>query len=382
MAKNKICAIINLTDDSSNLHPLTHNRPIAALPFAGRYRIIDFMLSDISYAGIDSVGLFIGGSGRSIYDHIRSGSSWHLQSLIRGGIFTFSHQDWKRELKLGDGNEEFYENHKIFIERSRAQYVFVSGSKIIANVDIKSIQRHHRVNKKDITVVYKHFPDNHLSTQEKLSYGVILDDNKNIVRLTNPKVDEDHDCNNVSLNMYLLSTDIMHEIINRAIEEEVYLELNELIQHYINDYSLDGYEYTGYAANIDTVDKYYAANMDMLNYSNFSSLFNTSIPILTKAKHGTPAYYSEESDVRSSFVGTDSYIGGNVSNSILNRRVDIKEGANVSNSILLQGTKVGENAQIEYAIIDKNTVIEAGAKIIGSPDDIKVISKGSYIKAE
>lgn len=382
MVKNKICAIINLTEDSSSLHPLTHNRPIAALPFAGRYRIIDFMLSDISYSGIESVGLFIGGSGRSIYDHIRSGSSWHLESIIRGGIFTFSHQDWKRELRLDDGNEEFYDNHKIFIERSRAQCVFVSGSKIIANVDIRSIHNQHLANEKDITVVYKHFPEGDLSAQAKLSYGVVLDDDKNILRFSDQSLDNEPECNNVSLNMYLISKEAMKKMIDRAIEEEVYLELNELIQHYIDDFSVNGYEYTGYAANIDTVEKYYAANMDMLNYSNYSSLFNTSIPILTKPKHGTPAFYTEDSDVRSSFVGTDSYIGGKVVNSILNRRVDIKEGASVANSILLQGTKVGENAQIEYAIIDKNTVIDAGAKIIGSPDNIKVIAKGSHITAE
>ena len=97
MAKNRISAIVNLTEDNTVTLPLTNARPIAALPFAGRYRVIDFVLSSIAYAEIDSVAMFIGESGRSIYDHVRSGESWDLDNKIRGGIFTYSQQNWKKQ---------------------------------------------------------------------------------------------------------------------------------------------------------------------------------------------------------------------------------------------------------------------------------------------
>ena len=92
MKMNSICAILNLTEDEKALKPLTQARPIASLPFASRYRLIDFNLSSISHAEINSVGIFIAGSGRSIYDHIRSGSVWNLESGLTGGIFTYSQQ--------------------------------------------------------------------------------------------------------------------------------------------------------------------------------------------------------------------------------------------------------------------------------------------------
>ncbi|WP_235888758.1 glucose-1-phosphate adenylyltransferase subunit GlgD [Ruoffia tabacinasalis] len=381
MAKNNICAIINLTEDTTQLKPLTNNRPIAGLPFAGRYRIIDFMLSDLAYAKIESVGLFIGESGRSIYDHVRSGAAWDLQSEVAGGIFTFSHQDWKRNNPNAHEYEDFYYNHRLFLERSKSEYVFVAGSKIIANLDIIAVRKQHIQSGKDVTVVYKHFDKNQISDQELLAHGIVFDGD-DIEKFTDYVTPSEDGKVNLSLNMYLLGVDKMLSIIDKATEEGVYLELNELLQHYSTTCSLNSFEYTGYASNIDTIDKYYKANMELLSFPTFASLFQTSIPILTKTKHGSPTYYSPESEVRESFVGSDTFISGTVKRSVLNRRVVVEKDAIVMNSILLQGTKVGEGAQIEYAILDKNTTVEAGAKIIGSPDDIKVIGKNSHIYAD
>ncbi|XJS11766.1 glucose-1-phosphate adenylyltransferase subunit GlgD [Aerococcaceae bacterium WGS1372] len=382
MAKNNICAIINLSEDSTKLKPLTNNRPIAALPFAGRYRIIDFMLSDIAHAEINSVGLFIGDSGRSIYDHVRSGGAWDLQSEVGGGIFTFSQQNWKRQHHMEDEFEDYYFNHRLFLERSHADYVLVAGSKIIANIDIRAVEQQHIQSGRDITVIYKNFDEHQVSDEEKLAYGIVFDENNEVLKFVNYSLPSDSGKVNLSMNMYLLSVDTMLEIMDLATAEGTYKELNELLEDYALKYCINAFEYTGYAANIDTIDKYYKANMGLLNFSTFASLFQSSIPILTKSKNGSPTYYSPESDVSESFIGSDTYVAGTVKRSVLNRRVHIDAGATVLNSIVLQGTKIGEGAQVEYAILDKNAVVEAGAKIIGSPDNIKVISKNSRVYAD
>lgn len=379
MVKNNICAVINLSEDSTKLKPLTNHRPIAALPFAGRYRIIDFMLSDIAFAEINSVGLFIGDSGRSIYDHVRSGGPWDLQSEIGGGIFTFSQQNWKRQHHMEDEFEDYYFNHRLFLQRSHADYVFVAGSKIIANIDIRAVKQQHIQAGKDITVVYKNFEENQVSSEEKLAYGIIFDKNEEVDKFVDYAVPSETGKVNLSMNMYLLSVDTMLEIMDRATADGNYKELNELLEDYALQFSVNAFEYTGYAANIDTIDKYYKANIGLLNFPTFASLFQSSIPVLTKSKNGSPTYYAPESDVSESFIGSDTYIAGNVKRSVLNRRVVVSEGADILNSILLQGVQVGEGAQIEYAILDKNTIVEPGAKIIGSPDNIKVISKNSHI---
>ncbi|MGX7098765.1 glucose-1-phosphate adenylyltransferase subunit GlgD [Globicatella sp. HMSC072A10] len=380
MVKNKLCAIVNLTENEDQLKPLTHLRPIAALPFAGRYRVVDFSLSSIAHAEIDSCALFISESGRAVYDHIRSGDSWNFDSQISGGIFTFSQQTWKLRHLREHGGDDFYDNHRIFMKRANAEYVFVSGSKMITNVDIRAVYKHHIDSEADITTVYKpvildkvrdYTVDMNLKLDE---YGQLVD----VVPLKEASVGEKV---NVNLNMYILSVDKMNEIMQRAEAEGNYQEVDSLIEKYLLDYTVNVYEYTGYSANVETMDRFYQANMDMLDRSKFNSLFYTSQPILTKTKNGVPSYYDNDSKVTESIIGTGVRIDGEVTRSVINRKVYVHKDAVVKESVIFQGTTIGEGAQVEYAIVDKACSIKPGAKVIGTPDNIKVIGKNTVVEA-
>lgn len=381
MVKNRLAAIINLTEDNEVFKPLTNTRPIAALPFAGRYRIIDFLLSSISHAGIPSTALFIGESGRALYDHIRSGDAWDFDSQTQGGIFTFSQQNWKLKHHEDNEYEDFYFNHRIYMHRSRASYVFVSGSKIIANVDIKAIQKQHIESGKDITVVYKDLKRELIGKSHPFERSLVFDDQHEVVDLKENEQLTDELNVNQSLNMYLLSVEKMNEIIDDAIEEGLYTSLDQVIQHYLLDNTVNAYEHTGYTANIDSIDNYFQANMDMLKRQNFSALFHSSLPILTKSKNGSPTYYSKDSNVTSAIIATGSTIYGTVKDAVVHRRVVVEKNAIVNNSVIMQGTKIGEGAQVEFAVIDKDCVIEAGAKVIGTPDKLAVIGKNTLVEA-
>lgn len=382
MVKNKLCAILNLTEDDQLLKPLTQNRPIAALPFADRYRVIDFALSSICHAEIDSVALFIAESGRSIYDHIRSGAAWDLDSQVSGGIFTFSQQNWKLRHHQENLYEDYYYNHRVFMSRAKAEYVFVAGSKIIANVDIRGVFRHHVAEGKDITLIYKQLDKEKLGDQNPKSRALKFDTNRQVKGLVEYGDLGEEEKVDASLSMYLLSVKTLNDIIDRAVDEEVYMEVDELVQHYLLDYTVNPYKYTGYMANIDSIQRYYKANMDMLDRQNFTSLFYSSQPILTKTKNGVPSYYAPSSDVRSSVVASGSYLAGKVERSLISRKVHVSEGAHVKESIILQGTKIGDGARVEYAILDKGCVVEPGAHVIGTPDNVVVISKNTVIPAE
>lgn len=380
MAKNKLSAIINLTEDHTVTLPLTNARPIAALPFAGRYRVIDFVLSAITYAEIDSVAMFIGESGRSIYDHVRSGESWDLDNKIRGGIFTYSQQNWKKQHHTENDIEDFYYNHRLYLERSKTDYVFVSGSSVIANADLQNVCTQHVASGKDITVIYSPVQENLESIREN-NRIFLVEGEQDEVRAFGPQDVATSDKLNVSLNSYILSVDKMNEIMEQALADGIYLDVDALLEQYLSDLTINAYEYTGFAKKINSIESYYEANMSLLDRKKFASLLQTSIPVLTKRKNGSPTYYDAESKVRQSIIGSDTSIFGEVTDSVINRRVEVAKDASVTNSILLQGVKVGEGAKIEYAIIDKNTVVEPGAQIIGSPDDLVVIAKGSHIEA-
>ena len=381
MVKNKLCAILNLTEDDKALKPLTNTRPIAGLPFANRYRIIDFMLSDICYAEIDSVALFIAESGRSIYDHVRSGAAWDLDSPVSGGIFTFSQQSWKLRHHKENEHEDYYYNHRVFMSRSKAEYVFVAGSKILANIDIKAVMRQHLQQDKDVTVVYKPTDRDFIGRDTDKTRALTFGDNFEVTVIREHDELGSDEKVNASLGMYIISIEKLNELIDRAVDEDVYMEVDELIQHYLRDVSVNAFEYTGYTANIDSIERYYQANMDMLNRPKFTALFHASIPILTKTKSGVPTYYGKESNVTSSIIGTGARIEGEVTRSLIARKVEIAESAKVTDSIILQGTVVGKGAEIAYAIIDKDSFVEPGAKIIGTPDNIIVIEKNSYVEA-
>ena len=379
MKMNRICAILNLTEDETALKPLTHIRPIASLPFASRYRLIDFNLSSISHAEIKSVGMFIAGSGRSIYDHIRSGSVWNLESGLTGGIFTYSQQVLKAVQERNGDALDFYMNHKEFIDRSQGEYVVVMGSKILANVDIKAIMQHHLAKEGDITVVYKSVPKSFLenSPHEKV---LKIDRDEYLLHLTDFQ-DSPSDIERIamSMNMYFMRAEKMLELIQRAEMESVQLDADKLVEHYLPEYQVNTYEYTGYMANIDSIPAYFNANMEMLEKNKFSALFHGSQNVITKVKNGAPTYYSKEAHVKNAQFATGCVIEGTVQDSLVFRKVTIGKDAEVRNSMVMQGSKIGEGAVIEYCILDKNVTIGPGVTLKGTKDNLVVIEKNKTI---
>lgn len=376
---NRICAILNLTEDETALKPLTRIRPIASLPFASRYRLIDFNLSSISHAEIQSVGMFIAGSGRSIYDHIRSGSVWNLESGLTGGIFTYSQQMLKAVQERNGDALDFYMNHKEFIDRSQAEYVVIMGSKIVANIDIKAVMQHHLAKDGDVTVLYKSVPRAFLENRphEKV---LQIDRDEYLLHLVDAKdASSELDRFAMSMNMYFMRADKMLELIQRAELEGLNLDADKLIEHYLPEYQVNTYEYTGYLANIDSIPAYFNANMEMLEKNKFSALFHGSQNVITKVKNGAPTYYSKAAHVKNAQFATGCVIEGTVEDSLIHRKVNIAKDAEVRNSIIMQGAKIGEGAVLEYCILDKNVTIGPGVTLKGTKDNLVVIEKNKTI---
>lgn len=381
--KIKSCAILNLTEPKDALKPLTSKRPIAALPFACRYRIIDFALSNIANAGVESCAMFISESGRSIYDHIRSGKYWGLDLTSAGGIFTFSQQNWRREYDLSHGNEyEIYEDHQLFLSKSNAEYVFVLGTQIVANVDLTAVLQFHEENKKELTVVYQNIEQKQIVG--KLNEPVLVfDEGGNFSHITQHEKLEtsDQDRFPVSLNMFVLTVDTLNQIFEWGYRDHVYLDTDQLILNYIEELEVSAYEFTGYTANVDSIEAYFKANMSLLEKGKFDALFHGANTVITKPKNGVPTYYDKDSLVHTSQLATECIISGQLTNSLCSRRVKVGKGSTVDHTILLQGVTVGENVQLSYCILDKQVVVDDGAVIEGSPENIVIVPKGQHVSA-
>lgn len=381
MLEAKTSAIINLTENDEKLRPLTNVRPIATLPFAGRYRMIDFFLSSLADAKITSLGIFIEGSGRSVMDHIRSGESWNLDSNVTGGVFFFPNQDIKKQNKLSEIGEDFYTSQKMFLKRSKTDYVVISGSKFLMNLNLKRALQAHVSSQKDVTVLFKQVPATSKKLGSPKDTGLILEDDR-VVGLK-PMTDfKQGETRALNLNTYILSVDYALKLLDKALEDGLYTDIDEVVKHYLMSGSINPYHFTSYVADIETIDDYYRANMDMLDRQIFGSLFFSGVRVLTKTLNGLPTFYDKTSTVHDSLLGTDIYIGGNVSHSILFRKCRVERKAEVTNSILYQGCHIGEGAVVRCAILDKGVEVEPGAKIIGTPDKLAVVTRESIIKAE
>lgn len=154
--RTKYAAILNFVEEDDKLLPLTRRRPIASLPFACRYRLVDFPFSSLTNAEVRSAAVFISGTGRSLYDHIRSGITWGLDNPAGGGVFTHSQLELKS--KMDEGRKfpsTYYRDHANYLNRSKADYVILTGSRILANIQINSMSNYHIQKESDITVAYK-----------------------------------------------------------------------------------------------------------------------------------------------------------------------------------------------------------------------------------
>ncbi|WHZ32127.1 glucose-1-phosphate adenylyltransferase subunit GlgD [Desemzia incerta] len=382
MMRNSFCAILNLVEDGSKLHPLTKKRPIAALPFASRYRLIDFPFTALHNAEATSASLFISGSGHSLYDHIRSGYEWGLDSTIGGGVFTHSQLDLKENAAREGNNLTYYEDQRNYVKKSLAEYVVIGGSKMLCNINLHSVLRYHQEHDADITVVYKNIPSAEIPVDSDLKCYSIESDTAVITGLfpVTEQMDNGSEKLAIQTGITVLSSEKFLQYLDLLEERQERHSLGLMVGLALEKGNkVVGFEYTGYLKYIDNILSYYQANMDMLDEDNYNSLFFRNLPVITRARNGAPTFYAPESKVSNVQIATDCFIAGEVVNTIVFRKVKVAENAVVRDSIVMQGCKIGKGAHLEYVILDKNVTIAPGVRLIGTPEQPLVVEKGSVL---
>lgn len=381
--KTKYAAILNLVEEEDELLPLTQRRPVASLPIACRYRLIDFPFSSLFNAKVRSASLFISGSGRSLYDHIRSGVSWGLDNVSGGGVFTHSQVRLKTEKIEESGYENYYDDHETFVRRANAEYVLLLGSSILANVQLDSMLNFHLDKESDITVAYKNMKRNDLKENTIFSTYEFDNGKDNRIIKVSPvaEMESDEDSISFGLNILIAETGVFLDYLNRLKNERKLVSVENILKLAVLDQytKVKGYEYTGYLKAIEDVSSYFEANMDMLDQDNFNALFYRESPVLTKTKNSAPTYYGENSQVNNSLFANDTEVYGFIENSLVSRRNFLCQHSTIKNSILFQGCYVDEGADLNYVILDKRVHIEKGVKLEGTPEAPIVIPKGARV---
>jgi glucose-1-phosphate adenylyltransferase len=367
----RIMGVINLINEPDRLEELTFNRCIASVPFGGRYRLIDFPLSNMINSGIEDVAVFTHHKYRSLMDHLGSGKEWDLDRK-RGGLFVLpAVMDIPSGISKGDLFQFF--SHRDYFYRGRQEYVLISRSHVVCNINFNEVLAQHEETGADITCVYREMEDLDDSIYRKVS----IESDGQITAMQDRTGRLQTNC--VSMEMYLMSKQLLLDMVETCLSQGDDHLVRDGIMKNIRHLKLYGFKHIGYTGIINTIQGYYRNSMQLLNRDVLLELFIRSSPIYTKVKDEPPSKYREAALVQNSLIANGCVIDGKVSNSILSRGVKIYRGSKVNNCILMQNCEIGENVVIENAILDKDVVIERERVLSGAKTSPFIAAKKKVI---
>ncbi|MCH3967332.1 MAG: glucose-1-phosphate adenylyltransferase subunit GlgD [Atopobiaceae bacterium] len=343
---------------------LTEARPVASLPYLGRYRLIDFPLSNMVNAGIRTVGVVMPYNYRSLIDHVGSGKDWALDRK-NGGLFMLPGTASGTSRTGARFLLRDIEHNKIFLERDKAPYVVCCASNIVYNMDFRELIAAHKESGADITVVTQEAK----AADEDITSCFVQDGRVKGVT---------HGCkfgDTAFLDCFIVSRELLLKYLEWYAAVD-YLDLFEAMQSDFERVDVRTFNFDGFAAGIFNAASYFRHSMELLNPQIDDQLFPAGRPILTKAHDTPPAKYETGGHASNSLVSAGCRIQGAISDSILGRNVRVDSGATVRNSIVMQGCVIESGARVENAIVDRNNVIPARTELRGTPEAVLVQGKG------
>ncbi|UOQ45019.1 glucose-1-phosphate adenylyltransferase subunit GlgD [Halobacillus salinarum] len=363
---DRLAGIINLDHEQDVLDELTYFRCGAAVPFAARYRMIDFAISNLTNSRIESIAVFARRKYRSLMDHLEQGKAWDLDRK-RGGLFILP-PDWNDPTDISRGDLQHFHNNIDFINRTLADYIVICGSQNIYNIDYRDALEAHKQSKADVTLIYKNVEE--LYPEYARSHKLDVDENGRVTGIHNDLQNQ-----NVYMDAYIVEKNLLYELIEQCIAHGCSHFFFDGIKGKLNELNICAYEYKGQLSLINSIESYYRNSTNLLNEQFHDEIFQEASPVFTKIKDEAPSKYSLDSNVTNSLVANGCDIEGHVEDSILFRGVKIGKGAVVKNSIIMQRCEVEGNAVLENVILDKNCTISYGRTLIGAPEKPFVVAK-------
>ena len=352
---------------------LTLKRTMASLPFGGRYRQVDFHLSNLAAGGIHHVGIVSRSNYQSLMHHVGSGEEWGLE-LEEGGL------EFLTPYSLGNadsyrGKLENLNAVLEFLTFAEDEYVVLTDSSILTNLDIKDIVKCHKASGKDITIVAKPGVANGqkvLDLALKTENGEISDI---VVSFPAPEGYL------ASMDLFVVGRQWLIEKVQQLVAHDKYHMDRDLVlgQWNVGAISINIYEYNGVALYNESTAEYFANSMALLNKDVRESLFHAHHPIFTKVRDRVPTYYGADCQVENSLLADGCILDGEVENSVLFRNVVVEKGAEVENCVVMNDAVIGEGAQLKYAILDKDVTVTPGAKLMGTANNPIIIKRGETV---
>lgn len=344
---------------------LVGERLMASIPFASRYRLVDFILSSMVNCGIDNISVIVRKNYHSLMDHLGSGREWDLTR--KNGGLNLVPPFAEKTVKIYNGRVEALASILDFLKEQKERYVVMADTNLAVNFDFKALINAHMESGADVTIAYQEseLPKSFMEAQNigtSFYYTLGIEDG----HVTKMKINAcDAGIQNFSMNIYIMDRELLIDQINTAfVRGYVYFE-RDILAPQLNRLDVRAYRYDGYVARISSMKSYFDENMKMLDDANVSALFSGRNPIYTKIRDDHPARYINGSKAANIMAADGCVVEGEVENSILFRGVRIGKGAKVKNCVLMQDTVVEAGAEMEYVVTDKNVTITAGKRLKG-----------------
>lgn len=364
--------IIFSYEKKTKLGQLVENRIHGSVPFGGDYRVVDFMLSNMVNAGITDVGVIMHGNCQSMLDHLGSGKHWDL-SRRYGGLRllpAFAYQENRETVGPFRGEMEALGCVMNYLRHIRQDYVVLSDSDLVTNIDLKDVLYSHVDTGADITCVCTSHPGLPSNTYFTLDATG---------RITDTVYDVHTPVGYQDLNIYILSRDLLLELVEECMAHNRYSFRHHILQEKCDSLVLRGYVWDSFAARIRSVQGYYERSMELLRPEIRAELFCRQRPVYAKGNDAASTFIDPDGVCVNSIVSDGCDIQGSVKNCVLFRGVKVEKGACVENSILFKNTVVKAGADVRFVIADKNVVFTENASLVGHSHYPVVVSRDSVI---
>jgi len=361
--------------NDASLSTLTETRTMASLPFGGRYRQVDFALSNLTSAGIRHIGIVSRHNYQSLMNHVGAGEEWGLE-LEEGGL-EFLTPYAMSNTNIYRGKLDALHSVLGFLEYgSEEEYVIMTDSAILSNIDLSDVLDSHIQSGKDITVVTKTGIAN---GKKQLDLALKLDKKGEV---TDIAVDY------IAPEGYLASMDIF--VLNKKwlvnqVKEHIARNLFHMDRDLVmglwqkHQVSINVYQFPGIAMFNESVEEYFRNSLALINQDVRKDMFYYNHPVFTRVRDRVPCYYGENCAIDNCVIADGCILDGKVSGSVLFRDVTVREGAEVENCVIMNDTVIGEGAQLKNVILDKNVTIRPGAKLFGTVTTPIIIKRGDIV---
>ncbi|HML45742.1 MAG TPA: glucose-1-phosphate adenylyltransferase subunit GlgD, partial [Clostridia bacterium] len=329
-----VMGLIYTGENDARLRELTLTRAIAALPVAGRFRMIDFLMSSMVHSGIRNVGVITQKNYHSLMDHLGSGKEWDLH-LKNDGLFILPPFLTRDNVGIYTGMLDALRSNTGYLRRSRQEYVLLSNSHILFNTNFTEMIAQHIQSGADITMLYARRESKDLGIgRDDYAYLSIGEDQRVTDIEINPSVPS---YPNELLEVYLMKRELLRYLVDQAVAHGMHHFRRDIIQRLVNEGSMviRGYAYEGFFWRIDSVQAYFEMNRALLDSAVRKAVFVPELPVYTKVRDDMAAHYGPEAKVINSLIADGSQIDGYVENSVLFRGVRVEKDAVVRNSIIM-----------------------------------------------